>query len=217
MSRRAAGAVLLLGSGVAAYHLVLRPWHLQWGATAEEVARPMTGDDIVAHPQLEATRVISIHASPEQIWPWLVQMGYKRAGFYAYRFDNAWRASPRRLVPELQQLSVGDVMPTGPEGGFTVAAMEPRRSMLLVVPEEPLLVSCSILLDEVAAGETRMIGRLKVRFGPGYALFLYRLLFDPGDFIMMRKMFLGIKERAEAASALFARSEGRDIGSCLSA
>jgi hypothetical protein len=93
--------------------------------------------------------------------------------------------------------------------------MDPPHALLLVVDEERLRVSCDILLDEVDPAETRMVGRLRVRFGAGPALFVYRLLFDPGDFIMMRKMFLGIKERAEATKAAappHGPADGRRVG-----
>lgn len=86
-------------------------------------------------------------------------------------------------------------------------SMEPDRSLLLVIDQDPLRVSAAILLDQVAQAETRMVGRVRVRFGGGIPLFLYRLLFDLGDFIMMRKMFLGIKERAERWAASGGRGE----------
>ena len=201
--RRRLAPVVLLGAGMFAaactfaYLRWIRPWHLGWGATEEEKSRPMVGDDEIPDPQLDATRAISIAAPATAVWPWLLQMGYKRAGFYSYRFDNAWVPSPWYILPELQVLQVGDIMPTGPGQGFTVKSMEPDRSLLLVIDQDPLRVSAAILLDQVAQAETRMVGRVRVRFGGGLPLFLYRLLFDLGDFIMMRKMFLGIKERAE--------------------
>jgi hypothetical protein len=195
------GVGLLAAAGTTAYLLWVRPWHLGWGASEEEKRRPLPGDDEILDPQLDATRAITVAAPAKSVWPWLVQMGYKRAGFYSYRFDNAWVPSPWEIVPEYQRLEVGDLMPTGPGQGFTVKAMEPDRSLLLVLDEDPIQVSASILLDQVADEETRMVGRVRVRFGRGLPVFLYRLLFDLGDFIMMRKMFLGIKERAERWTA----------------
>jgi len=191
------GAGLLAAACTFAYLRWIRPWHLVWGATEEEKSRPMVGDDQIPDPQLDATRAISIAAPATAVWPWLLQMGYKRAGFYSYRFDNAWSPSPWYILPEFQRLQVGDIVPTGPGEGFTVKSMEPDRSLLLVVDQDPLRVSAAILLDQVAQAETRMVGRVRVRFGTGLPVFLYRLLFDLGDFIMMRKMFIGIKERAE--------------------
>lgn len=218
----ALGAAALAAVGAAAYLRWVRPWHLAWGATEDERRRPMPGDAEVPEPHLDATRAISIAAPPAAVWPWLLQMGYRRAGFYSYRFDNAWVASPWRIVPELQRVEVGDIMPTGPGEGFTVKAMDRPRSLLLVIEEEAIHVSSSIVLEEVGESGTRMIGRLRVRFGRGLPLFLYRLLFDLGDFIMMRRMFLGIKERAEflvgSASGSSAPSSGsrtQRAGGCL--
>src|SRR5258708_37870549 len=78
-------AVLALpGLLVAIYLLAIRPAALQWGATAEEVTRSMPGDELVPSPSFCATRGVIIRGSPEEIWPWLVQIGYGRAGFYGY-------------------------------------------------------------------------------------------------------------------------------------
>ena len=80
------GAISL---GIGAYLRFIRPWQLRWGATDEEVARAMPGDDVVKHPTFDATRAVTIQARPEEIWPWLVQMGVKRAGWYSYDWlDN---------------------------------------------------------------------------------------------------------------------------------
>jgi hypothetical protein len=86
-----------------------RRWHQRWGATDEEVRGPMPGDDILAKPSFNATRAVTIKASPDRVWPWIVQIGYDRAGFYSYDlFDHGARPSSRRIVPEFQQLKVGD-------------------------------------------------------------------------------------------------------------
>lgn len=78
-----------LEAAAVAYVLLIREWHLRWGATDAGVARPMPGDEIVPAPQLQATRAVTILARPEEVWPWLVQMGgYTRAGWYSYR---GWR------------------------------------------------------------------------------------------------------------------------------
>lgn len=72
------------------YFLFIRPWHLRWGATDEEVGRPMPGDDQVSHPMLEATRAITIRGSATEIWPWLIQMGYRRAGLDCFTGCSHW-------------------------------------------------------------------------------------------------------------------------------
>ena len=76
-----------------------RHWHLRWGATNAEAAAAMPGDEIVPDASLTATRAITIAAPPEQVWPWIVQIGTGRAGFYSYDlFDNATRPSADRIL-----------------------------------------------------------------------------------------------------------------------
>lgn len=89
-----------------------RHWHRRWGATGEEVRGAMPGDEIVRKASLNATRAITIHAPPELVWPWIVQIGYRRAGFYTYALlDNAGYESADRILEEYQPPKVGDWMP----------------------------------------------------------------------------------------------------------
>lgn len=77
-----------------------RRWHTRWGATDAEVSGPVPGDEIVPKASFNATRAITIEAPPEQVWPWIVQMGYRRAGFYTYDLlDNAGYESADRSCP----------------------------------------------------------------------------------------------------------------------
>ncbi|HEY6410844.1 MAG TPA: hypothetical protein VIY29_25605, partial [Ktedonobacteraceae bacterium] len=100
-----------IGLGVAAlgavalgvYLRFLRLWQLRWGATDEEVARATPGDDVVKQPTLNATRAVTIQARPEEIWPWLVQIGITRAGWYSYDWlDNLGKPSAQRILPQFQ-------------------------------------------------------------------------------------------------------------------
>jgi hypothetical protein len=93
----------------------------------------MPGDEIVKRPTFNATRTVTIQAQPEQIWPWLVQIGHKRAGWYSYDWvDNLGRPSAEHIIPNLQNLKVGDLIPISPDGkmGFWVKALEPNQWML---------------------------------------------------------------------------------------
>src|SRR2546428_8278858 len=95
-----------------------RPWHLRWGATEEEVRRTLPGDEVVIDPTFDATRAITVEAPPEDIWPWIVQMGFGRAGWYSYDLlDNFGRRSAKQIIPSLQDVQAGDVVPMGPGGG----------------------------------------------------------------------------------------------------
>ncbi len=104
----------------------------RWGATPEEVRGPMAGDDIVPHAKGQTTHAITIHACAEDVWPWLVQLGYHRAGWYTYRWVDRYvwhidNPSSAEIIPELQDLSVGDVVPDGEPGTafYRVAVLDP--------------------------------------------------------------------------------------------
>ena len=98
-AKLAAGMLAIGTTFIYSYLKVVRPWQLRWGATDEEVSRSMPGDDIMLHPNFNATRAITINARPEQIWPWIVQMGFGRAGWYSYDWlDNLGRPSAERIV-----------------------------------------------------------------------------------------------------------------------
>lgn len=190
------------------YILFIRPWHLRWGATDEEVQRSMPGDDQVPHPMLQATRAITIRASAAEIWPWLIQMGYRRAGWYSYDMLDNEGIHVNRIIPELQHLEVGDVMKTDAEGGFTVTAIDPNRSLVLIIRNLYAQISSAIVLDEIDKEQTRLIMRLRANYKPGLWTTLFYLIFEPGDFLMMRKELLGIKRRAEQMS----RSASERVG-----
>jgi hypothetical protein len=118
---------------------LIRRWHLRWGATDDEVTAAMPGDDVVRDASFNATRAITIDAAPESVWPWLVQIGYGRAGFYSYDlFDNGARPSAERLLPEHQALKVGDWVPmagtVNDTTAFRVRSVDPGHSMLWEKP-----------------------------------------------------------------------------------
>jgi hypothetical protein len=188
----ASGVMLLLA--LALFWFVYRPWALTWGATHEEVARPMPGDSVVADPTFNATRAVTIDAPPEAVWPWIIQIGYLRAGFYSYdRLDNDGIPSAERILPEFQQLAAGDSIPLTSDGYAAVAALEPNRSMLLVTGEEgPWTWAWG--LYPVSTDQTRLVTRL--RFGT--TRIRTRLVLDAFEIVMMRKCLLGIKRRVEA-------------------
>jgi hypothetical protein len=102
-----------------------------WGIDRAEVAKALAGDEIVPEAEAVDTRGIDIDAPPEKVWPWLVQMGYGRAGWYSYEGLDMNHPSADRIVPELQELNVGDIVPTHPGGGFEVRAITPGESLVL--------------------------------------------------------------------------------------
>jgi hypothetical protein len=134
MRRRYSG-VIGIGGAVAAYVLLARPRQLRWGATDQESDGPLPGDDFIANPGLSATRAISVRASADRVWPWIAQLGQGRGGFYSYDFlENLVGCdihSADRIVPEWQDVAVGDEVKLHPEVGLEVAVLEPGRSLVL--------------------------------------------------------------------------------------
>jgi hypothetical protein len=101
---------------------LLRPWHTRWGATPAEARSTMPGDEYFPRAQFQATRAITIDAPPSDVWPWLLQVGYGRAGFYSYDLlDSLGRPSAERVVPEFQAVGIGDWVPMSPTVNDTTA------------------------------------------------------------------------------------------------
>ena len=193
------GAVAVLAL-IGAYLLLVRPWHLTWGATDEEVRRPMPGDEIHASPSFDATRAVTIEAGPEHIWPWLVQMGYRRAGFYSYdRIDNDGTPSADHIISEYQALKVGDRIPMAANASAEVREMDPHHSMLWVFQEEGQWENATWAwgLYEDDTHRTRLVSRLRVSYKWARPSIVPMLLADVVELAMMRKCLLGIKRRAE--------------------
>jgi hypothetical protein len=184
------------------YRMYLRKWVLTWGATAEEAARTLPGDDLLDSADIVATRAIGIDAPPSAIWPWLVQMGPGRAGAYTYDWiENLFGLnmhSADRIHEEWQDLDVGDVLRSGEDRpGMRVEILDPERT-LSTRSEAGDWVWTFVLVPE--NGSTRLISRNRIAMkGAAAGQRLGRLAMEPGSLVMERKMLLGIKERAERA------------------
>ena len=201
------------GAAVAfAYFRLLRQWHSRWGASEEEVDKPLPGDELIPEPRFQTTRAITIDAPPKEVWPWLVQLGYGRGGFYSYDFlENAFTRvfgmdahykSIDEIRPELQSLREGDFVPAAPqkqEGaeqvnkmGWTVKRLEPPRLMVLEGWG-------AFVLEPLEGGRTRLI--VRTRGGKSRKEAAAYLPWELPHFIMERRMLYGIKERVERAAA----------------
>ena len=183
------------------YRRYLRDWVLTWGATDEEVARRLPGDELLESADIVATRAIGIEAPPSAIWPWLVQLGPGRAGAYTYDWiENAFGLdmhSADRIVPEWQHLEVGDVL-RSEEGrpGMRVEILEPEHVLSNRSEAGDWVWTFALAPGD---GSTRLISRNRIAMkGAAAAQHLGMLLMEPGSLVMERKMLLGIKERAEA-------------------
>jgi hypothetical protein len=217
LNRTTVGLAAMGGMSIGAYLRFLRPWQLRWGASDDEVASPRPGDDAVSHPTFNATRSVTIKAMPEEIWPWLAQIGVTRAGWYSYDLlDNLGHSSAERIVPEFQQLVVGDVIPMSPNGkeGLLVKALEPNRWMLWGSKAGDSTWYWG--LDPIDELYTRLITRVRMRYNWTSPMLLFGLLVEFADIVMMRKCMLGIKQRAERVSKQTSEPSGRnDCGSVV--
>lgn len=117
----------------AVYFLVVRPKVKAWGVDPAESELSLPGDDLVAEPTAIETRGIAIDAPTSAVWPWLVQMGYQRAGWYSYDTLDKKSANAERILPEFQHLAAGEIMPTHPSGGFRVEIVEPEKALVLYI------------------------------------------------------------------------------------
>jgi hypothetical protein len=175
--------------------------HRRWGATEEEVVNEMPGDELVPGAQYVCTRAVTIDAPPGAVWPWLVQVGCLRAGFYANDLlDNLGHPSARRILPEFQSLELGQWVPMAPTPtdvtAFKVAGFAAGEWLLWEQPTS----TWAWRLTALPGDRTRLVTRLRILYDwhePARALFSL-VLNEFGDFPMMRRMLLGIKARAEA-------------------
>jgi hypothetical protein len=164
----------------------------------------MPGDHMVPGCQYVITRAITINAPREFVWPWLAQVGFGKAGFYANDLlDNAGRRSAEHILPDLQEPKIGDWVAmftkVNDTTAFRIEALERNNYLLWVKPDSTWVW----MLTPTANGATRLVTRLRILYrwrSPGEAL-LSILLNEFGDFAMMRRMLLGIRKRAERLAA----------------
>ncbi len=187
-------AVLFAAGGL---WFVYRPWALNWGASQQEIASAMPGDGILSDPNFNATRAVTVEATPAEIWPWLVQMGYLRAGFYSYdRLDNDGIPSADRLIPEFQHLELGDSIPLTAHDYVTVTLLEPGSTMLWEYSGDDTTTVFTWAWGLYPSGDqqTRLVTRLRYRASSLRS----RFMLDFFEIVMMRKCLRGIKRRAES-------------------
>ena len=196
--RRTAFAMVIgsLAVLMAAYVFVIGPWHRRWGATPEEVAAPLPGDDLLPPGAASTTRAITIAAPPGQVFPWLVQIGFGKAGWYSYDLiDNDGEPSADEIHPEWQDLTPGDrIVMMPPDFGPIVRAVE-RDDHIVSAGDAD---SWCLQLRPSLGGGTRLISRWRQAWPKGPATALWTAIADPGAFIMERKMLRTLKRRAES-------------------
>jgi hypothetical protein len=206
MKRPAAAAGAAVLGSAAAYLLVVRSWQLRWGATDEEREATLAGDDLIPTPDLMATRAITVHTSAAQVWPWIAQLGQGRGGFYSYdALENLVGCdihSAARVVPEWQDIKLGQQVKLHPEVGLEVAVVEPGRALVLrggvpmgAVPP-PYDTTWAFVVREQPGGTTRLLVRERYTYTQRWA----PMLVEPVAvvaFVMSQRMLRGIRDRAE--------------------
>ena len=151
------------------YWFPLRRWFARWGASSEDLTRVMAGDGLLPDPTYSGTNAVTVNAPPDDIWPWLVQIGYQRGGLYSYDwldrlFGYLDRPSANRILPDFQHLGVGDVIPLARGGGFPVTAIEPHRALVLSDTNDGFEWVWQFGLYPLDGGRTRLVSRDAQRF-----------------------------------------------------
>ncbi len=204
----------------------LKSWYRSWGATVIEVNKKLSGDDLVPNPKMISTRAVSIKAPASRVWPLLLQFGLKRGGWYSYDLLEAIGGaadfvdghSAKRIIPELQNLKVGDkvwmhkrIMP------LTVTEQESDKDLVFLtrvnlkskgyfeispnMPEQYVNSSWAFFLDCADKKTTRLIIRSRLDYNPNILnKIAWRVFTDPISFVMERKMLLNIKRIAETSA-----------------
>jgi hypothetical protein len=212
--RRRAGWVAA-GAG-AVYAVLLRPRLMTWGATPAESGGVLPGDDLV-RARWQTTRAVSIAARAEDVWPWLVQMGFGRAGWYSYdrlekmigAGDFAEGGSARSVLPQFQSLAAGDPVPLGPAGGLIAVVVDPPRALVLRMTMNALTGtpardgdrvaldwSWAFVLVPVGPRSCRLLARVRADYRPRALGLLIPPLLEPVHLLMERAMLRGIRRRA---------------------
>jgi proline iminopeptidase len=201
-----------------AYRVALRPRLARWGATDEEARESLPGDDILPAGAVTSTMATTIDAPPEDVWPWLVQMGCDRAGWYSHDLlDNAGRPSADHIVDEWQRVSLGDRMSSDPTGKqrvwFTIEGIYPEHALVLRAPIDlrtgrpydlagprPRAYSDStwaFVLEELPGSRTRLLARTRNDAWPAWRTLPFAVIGLPSHVFMQLRQFRNLARRAE--------------------
>lgn len=216
---------LAVGAGIAAYALTVRPWLLRWGSTENEQRMQLPGDELLPEAKYQTTHAINIDAPAALVWPWVIQIGQGRGGFYSYDWlENLIGLdihSAESIQPELQMLRAGDTISLAPEEGLplVVEVLDPPYAMVLRTGEPGEHVqpgdylkgevagTWAFILEPLGTENTRLIIRWRSDWEESpLASIANLIMLEAPHCIMERKMLLGIKERAEQHCARAGKS-----------
>jgi hypothetical protein len=209
--------------------LVVHPWMCRWGTLPGETDAALPGDAYVTEPVIASTRAIGIDAPPSEVWPWLVQIGQGRGGFYSHAWlQNRFGCEMEnadRILPEHQNLRVGDGIRLHPENPpLPVVEIAEAQALVLAGRIDPrtgdilplggadttghVATSWAFVLQSDDGRHTRLLARWRVGGPAGWLQTIgYRLLLEPAAFIMERRMLLGIRDRVESTARAAQTSE----------
>ncbi len=198
------------------YLFLIRPSQLHWGASAQEVRRAMPGDDLVANPTFVATRGITIRGRPEDIWPWLVQMGYNRAGFYGYDLienlgSKTGIHSAASIVPELQHPKTDDVLPISSAAHLTFSAIQPNPYLIWQSEALPHDSAFTWALYPVDQSHTRLVSRIRLRYHWKVRALVPDLFTEFADHVAVPRILMGVRGRVEGRTSASLAAEGAEI------
>ena len=179
-------------------------------AEANESTRKLPGDSLISAPVASLTHAVTVHGLPEDVWPWLVQMGSGRGGWYSYDFvDNGSRPSAYRILPEFQNIEIGTIFPALPGANdvFVVAEFERPRYLVLAWKSKTgeYFTTWAFALESPALGETRLIvrGRVSNHYRPyGLPLWFTKVTAPYAHVVMEHKQLLNIAHRVELLRAM---------------
>jgi hypothetical protein len=208
----------------AVYWFPVRRWFSRWGTTPEELARVMPGDALIPKATEMSMQAVTVNAPSEDIWPWLVQIGYQRGGLYSYDwldrlFGFLDRPSATRILPEFQHLAVGDKIPWGRAGTeLTVGVLEPLRALALSYEDRGFKWVWQFGLYPLDDQRTRFVTRGSEQVPNNLLWWLGMRIMEPAAFIMTRRFLRGVKERAEAVRAQtgWSGKTGQELGAASS-
>jgi len=220
--KRFSNRLTFFGGGLLlAYLGLVRPRLARWNASDDEVLGRQPGDELIPHPLLHTTCSITIHAPAEQVWPWIVQIGYGRGGFYSYDWLERMAGleglrSATRIDPDLQNLAVGDTVPISPVTPMKVAALQPGRALVLRALMSPFTAEIldpdnlrgpwmdwtwAFLITPRGEGSCRLTSRVRAAYAPYILLWpMMAFVLEPVSFVMDRKLLLTVKQRVESGS-----------------
>jgi hypothetical protein len=182
--------------------VLLTPRMDRWGATDQEIKATYPGDGLLVNPKSFVNHAITIHAKPEQIYPWIVQLGAGKGGYYSYTWLETYLlncplVNAEQIHPEWQDLKVGDEVKMCPKQPgpppYTVAMLKPNQAVVLGHQENSMWVDLwQFVIIPQPDGTSRLILRTRTNVVGGFWDVIH-----PGVFIMERGLLLGVRDRAQ--------------------